>query len=265
MLCLRPLRWRPLAPLLLLVLGCSTASPLEDGGLLRDAVVPDGGTADLGPDSDLGGLPPTNDMGVACDVRVCDPREPSGCGSVSCVLWSAMPACQTADGVSLAGEPCGDVMECAPGLACFLEEGGEGAGVCGAVCCPSSDDDAVCLDEEERCGGSGVLVDGTPTAWGRCVSRRMCDVFAPEEVCAPREGCYIDEEALRTGCRLAGAAEIGDRCEVPEDCAPGLHCSGLTRHCIRICRLEASDCAPGERCVAQAHSPPGTGFCAPDR
>jgi hypothetical protein len=44
--------------------------------------------------------------------------------------------------------------------------------------------------------------------------------------------------------------------------SPGL--PGAQR-CVRICRLEGSECPTAEgRCVAQRHSPEGTGFCTVD-
>ena len=104
------------------------------------------------------------------------------------------------------------------------------------------------------------------TLWGRCLEARSCDVLAPAMSCLPGEGCYIVDALGRTECRVSGTAGAGESCVLPEDCAPGFFCGGLSsRHCIRICRIGQNDCpAPEGRCIAQAHSPTGTGFCSAD-
>ncbi len=116
----------------------------------------------------------------------------------------------------------------------------------------------------ERCAGGDPLVDGTATAWGRCVAVRACDVLAPEGVCAPGEGCYIVSPGGETDCRPAGGVPVGAACEGEADCVPGAFCAGLmARACVRICAVGAGACPSGEgMCRAYPYSPPGTGICS---
>jgi hypothetical protein len=109
-------------------------------------------------------------------------------------------------------------------------------------------------------------VNGTRVSWGECGPPRPCDLFAPEDACAPREGCYLVDLEGRTECRVAGVAGPGEACDAQEDCRGGFFCAGLgERACLRVCRIDADDCPAGEgRCIAQAHSPEGTGFCTED-
>src|SRR5690606_29398114 len=173
--------------------------------------------------------------------------------------WGEASSCEPAAGALAVNAPCESVADCAPGLACFATA--DGGGTCGRICCPSEPD--ACVDGAV-CGGSGVLVDGTATSWGRCSPPQPCDVLDPVASCGDREGCYIVDRAGTTECRVAGSADIGEVCSAQNDCRPGAFC-GLGGRCVRICRLGAGDCPAGEgRCVAQVHSPPGTGFCTAD-
>lgn len=228
------------------------AAPVLDGSGLLDA---GSGRLDAGPSH--------VDAGVSlCQVGACDPLFPGGCGARLCVLWGEASSCEDTPGTYSAGTPCETTMDCAPGLACFRTR--EGGGECGRICCPEAD---ACTDGAV-CGGSGVLVDGTATSWGWCLPPRTCDVLRHDEVCEEREGCYIVDAEGHTECRVAGTGGPGDPCEAQEDCQPGFFCGGIesTRgRCVRICRLGADDCPPAEgRCVAQRHSPDGTGFCTID-
>lgn len=196
----------------------------------------------------------------ACGLG-CDPSGPpgplSGCPiGQSCVLTGEAPLCGGAGRLTV-GSPCDAVDACGPGLACFQASRSTG-GVCAPVCCPRAPDACVA----GRCGGDGVLVDGTATAFGRCLPPRRCDVLAPELACEVREGCYVVDAAGTTECRLAGMRGVNDPCVLPEDCAPGLFCGGLgTRTCLQLCAIDAPRCEAGQRCVAQSYSPAGSGVC----
>ncbi len=246
----------------LVVAGCDSPPPAgPDAMVVRDAALADGsGLLDAGARSDA--APPTPDAGASlCRFDVCDPRSPDGCDEGSCVLWGASSSCEEMPGRYSAGTPCTTPMDCAPGLACFLTEEG---GVCGRVCCPGEE---VACTGDAVCGGSGVLVDGTESSWGRCLPPRSCDVLDPSEDCEPREGCFIVDADGTTQCRVAGAGGPGDACADQEDCQSGFFCGGIgnARRCVRICRIGADECPAEEgRCQAQAHSPPGTGFCTLD-
>lgn len=226
------------------------AALLDASGVL-DSGIParDGSAADAGPPS------------WQCPTAVCDPRSPDGCGDGACVLWGEASSCELEAGSYSAGARCASVMDCAPGLACFATR--EGYGVCGRICCPS--DPAACTDDAV-CGGSGMLIDGSAVPWGRCLPPRTCSLLRPDASCEPREGCYLLDLDGTTECRVAGTGGAGDACRVQEDCQAGFFCGGITsRQCVRICRLGGDDCPTEEgRCVAQAHSPEGTGFCTND-
>lgn len=253
----------PISLMALAMLACDGPIEPMDASVRRDAQVQEGGLLDAGP-------PPVSDASAARDAArdagpplcvwdACDPRAADGCEDASCALWSAEPSCETDRGGLGRDAACTTVSDCAPGLACFLVEG---AGVCGRICCPG--DDAACA-EGSTCGGSGVLIDGTSTSWGRCLDTRRCDVHRPREQCEDREGCYIVDAVGMTECRVAGTAGVGDACAVQEDCMAGLFCGGVgATRCIRICRIGEDDCEVGESCVAQAHTPSGSGLCAID-
>jgi hypothetical protein len=254
--------------LLVVMTGCDGRAPtLPDAQLERDAALVDGGgLLDSGPIVARDASADAGDGGWSwvCPAEVCDPRSPDGCGEGVCVLWSEGASCEVVTGAMSAGAPCATVSDCAPGLACFL--GRDGYGVCGRVCCPS--DELACTDGAV-CGGSGLLVDGTSVPWGQCLPPRRCSVLRPEETCEPREGCYLLDLAGTTECRVAGSGGPGDACRMQEDCQAGFFCGGIagvsTRQCVRICRLGGEACPADEgRCVAQAHSPEGTGFCTLD-
>lgn len=241
------------------ILGCDSehTGHTRDAGFVRDAALIDGGEVLL----DAGGWA-REDAGASadggrnpyCEIGACDPRVPD-CADGSCALWGEASSCEESAGTYPADTPCEDVSDCAPGLACFATP--EGGGVCGRICCPAEPDDCV---GDAVCGGAGVLVDGTETRWGRCLPRRSCDVLAPEEACGEREACYIVDSSGATECRIAGSAGADEPCVVQQDCQSGFFC-GATRRCVRICRL-GDECPPGEgRCVAQHHSPEGTGIC----
>jgi hypothetical protein len=248
--------------------GCdSGASPGPDGSPLRDAALVDGGgLLDGGASGDAGA--PAADAGAAdagpalCVATECDPRSPDGCSEGRCVLWSDAASCELDAGALGPGAECTELGQCAPGLACFRQDG---VGVCGRICCPS--DGSTCA-EDARCGGSGALVDGTETSWGRCLPPRACDLLDPSSACEEREGCYIVDATGTTECRVAGRGDVGASCEEPEDCKAGFFCGGLSpvRRCVRICRIGEDDCPEAEgRCVDPgSHTPEGVGVCTLD-
>jgi hypothetical protein len=224
---------------------------LADGGGLLD-----GGRGDASAASDAG-----IDASRSCDTpEGCDPRSPDGCPSEGrCVLVSATSSCEPTAGSLGPDDSCMYATDCAPGLACFDTPSG---GRCGRICCPG---DETCVDGA-TCGGSGVLIDGTETHWGRCLAPRRCDVLSPSDTCEMREGCYIVDSGGNTECRVAGTGQADSPCAVQEDCESGFFCGGIgATRCVRICRIDAEDCPDDEgRCIAQAHSPAGTGFCTTD-
>lgn len=251
-----------------LVAGCDGHTPHGyDGGPGRDAALVDGGglldaSAPRDAARDAGASATDAGPGGLCWSAACDPRAPDCLDGASCVLWAEASSCVDSPGSYAANAACESVMDCTPGLACFRTS--DGSGVCGRVCCPG--DPAACVDGAV-CGGSGVLVDGTPTSWGRCLPPRSCSLLRPDESCDEREGCYIVDLERTTECRVAGTGGPGDACVAQTDCQAGFFCGGLADalRCVRICRLEANECPSGEgRCIAQRHSPEGTGFCTVD-
>jgi len=252
----------------LVCVACDSGPEMLDGSLMRDAAVSDGGGGFLDAGSVDAALPASDagsiDAGEPlCDALVCDPRESSAsCGGSSCVLWSDAPSCDDATGLLTPGQPCAGVGECGPGLACFLDEAGEG--VCGQVCCPT---DAMGCAAGSSCAGAGVLVDGTPTLWGRCLGLRSCDLLRADVTCEAREGCYLIDSTRMTECRIAGTAAAGEACERQEQCQAGFFCGGIAaaRRCVRLCSVSEEDCPIEEgRCVAQSHTPDGVGLCTVD-
>ena len=92
-------------------------------------------------------------------------------------------------------------------------------------------------------------------------------MHTPSDVCEDREGCYIIDPSGGTECRIAGDATAGQPCRLQEDCEAGFFCGGVgvTKRCVQICRLDTpGDCEEGEACVAQAHTPDGSGLCSVD-
>lgn len=250
-----------LLPLLALVLACpSTPRAMlpEDLGPREDASPSDARTPDFGP-SDAGPVdmgPP--ELPTSCSER-CDPVAQTGCPdeTTTCVLEREIPTCRSG-GELPRGEPCGATDACAPGLACFLDEGG--VGVCGRVCCAFDAEDPACTPDEE-CGGSGRLVDGTSTTFERCRPPTTgCDLLDPEG-CGLGEACYLVAGVTR--CFRAGEAAEGEQCRLPQDCSPQLSCVGFfDTRCRRVCDLAAEVPCPGAGvCTRFAQSPPGTGLC----
>ena len=162
-------------------------------------------------------------------------------------------------GLLEAGSECMASVECAAGLACF--DNGSGRSTCELICCPGDDT----CGPEATCGGSGQLVGGVPTSWGRCLPERRCTVLAAPSACTEREACYVVDAMGTTECRVAGARVSGEACEVPNDCAAGLACVGATaKVCVPLCILGESTCPRSNECVRQAYTPSGIGICVPE-
>lgn len=249
------------ATLVVVALACGDDDASFDAGrdatmadaLVLDAPVGDASDADAGSDAGM-------DSGMPGCAGICDPVEVTCEDDAVCVLAGAVPMCVD-DGVGSLeeGMPCESDAACAPGLACFLKSD---LGVCGRICCPSSDS---CLTGE-RCGGTGILVSGVETGFRECLPPRPCNVLSTD-ACEPMEACYVVSSEGDTDCRRAGDAELGEACIEPNDCAPGLLCAGFFEQtCQRVCELgEEGSCRAGEgMCIAYAQSPPGTGICTPD-
>ncbi len=246
-----------------LVLACTSpprAMPPPDLGPDPDASRPDAETPDFGGDDagpmDLG--PP--DLPTVCSER-CDPVAQTGCPdeTTTCVLQREFPTCRSG-GVLPRGSVCGTTDACAPGLACFFDEGG--VAVCSRVCCALDEEDPACTPDEE-CGGTGLLVDGTQTTFGRCRPPTSgCDVL-DREGCGLGEACYLADGTTR--CFRAGTADEGEPCRLPQDCSPQQSCVGFfSARCRRVCDLAADVPCPGDgACTRFAQSPPGTGLCVP--
>jgi hypothetical protein len=231
-----------------------------DSGMMDSTVIIDDGGMDSALPSDAGVDASTADSAVPSCTGDCDPREGAACGDAGvCALSGEAPVC-TVVGTKAAGASCEAVDDCLPGLGCFMRAGG---GVCAAVCCPG---EATC-PTDERCTGSGILVDGTETEWWSCVGTRTCDVLQPMDACERGEGCYIVSPEGDTDCLRAGAGEAGADCVDQNDCAAGYFCAGVTGGtCARICEIGASTgpraCPDGEgNCQAYPYSPEGTGVC----
>lgn len=262
-------RWHMAGLLLVLAFaspGCGPAS-LSDGSDGGQRAV-DGGVAffdasfyeDGGAQSDSG-LPPMDasmDGGVVSCGGACRPTAVSvDCGADICALTSAEPACVSSVGGLAAGDPCTDPADCGPGLACFKKGA---AGICGVICCAAEGDVGCAMDE--RCGGPGLLVDDTSTNWAECLPRRACDALAGTG-CELGEGCYFTDAGGLTDCREEGAAVEGEACSVPEDCAAGMSCLGLSVSTCRVICDGEEDCSGGQTCVDAAFPGlPGVGHCA---
>lgn len=262
-------RWH-LASLLLAAMlassGCGSASLSGDSDGGSRSV--DGGVAffdasfyDDGGSPGDSGLPPMDgsvDSGAPSCGGACQPTATSvDCGADTCALMSDEPACVSSLGGLAAGDPCTDVADCGLGLACFKKGA---AGICGVVCCAAEGASGCGVDE--RCGGPGVLVDDTPTAWAECLPRRACDALEGTG-CEIGEGCYFVDAAGLSDCREEGAAAEGESCSVPEDCAAGMSCLGLGNSTCRTICDEDEDCGALQTCVDAAFPGlPGVGHCA---
>jgi hypothetical protein len=241
--------------------GCGgDGAALEDAGARPDATVVEVGlTFDDASMSDAGGQAdaPMRDAGWRLCRGACDPVASGGCAGEVCVVRTETAECAPGTGRARRGSPCTDLADCAPGLACFAD--GAGGGVCERVCCPGAGD----CGATATCSGDGVLVDGTTSSWGRCSAPRTCTLLDPTS-CPEREACYVVGASGETACLLTGAALEGEACELPNDCAGGLVCTGaFMRTCAALCVVSTTaDPCPGPAlCARQAYTPEGIGVC----
>jgi len=239
--------------------------PPVDSGVTDSTTIVDGGDMDTSPMADSGSDSMGPDATLPTCSGDCDPRGMAECGADAgvCALAAATPSCEMTVGTKAAGASCEVATDCLPGLACFAHRGG---GVCAEVCCPT---DGACGDDQ-RCTGTGILVDGIETDWWSCVGTRVCDVLDPADMCERGEGCYIVSPEGDTDCLRGGAGESGAACVEQNDCAAGYHCGGVTDlTCARICEIGATSgegaCPPTEgNCQAYPYSPDGSGVCTRD-
>ena len=196
----RALRAAGLLVVLPFVLACAgddgAAPPPDAAG--RDASVVDGALLDAATDA---GVDAGADAGR--DARPpqpcpgpCDPAFGVCADGSACVLNDVEPMCLPG-GALEEDAPCFDNEDCAPGLACFLARAG---GVCRRVCCPRKEGD--CL-EGERCGGTGLLYDGTETAFRSCFGPAPATRSIPTPVSPVRGATSSLPRATRTAARRA--------------------------------------------------------------
>lgn len=250
-----------LAALVLVACGDDDVAPADAGRdrdgtvIVDDAFVPDAAASDAA--SDAGRADAAADAAPAACPGAC--RADMGrCAVGVCVLTAAEPMCATVGGMMPLDSPCETTDQCVAGLACFRDREG---GVCRRICCP---EEPSSCGVEERCGGTGILVDGTATSYGECWPPRPCTLFLAD-MCLAGESCFL-LDAGETDCRVAGTAIVGESCAEANDCEAGLSCVGaFGRTCARVCRLAASDGCPADEgvCRAYADSPEGTGICTP--
>ncbi|MFO0682758.1 MAG: hypothetical protein U0234_11930 [Sandaracinus sp.] len=250
--------------------GCSGTSPSSvDAALARDASVVDstlasdsGATWDA-PSADAS----AEDAGAAFCGGACDPSDARSCAGSSQVCRVDAQGARCVDladaGTAGLGAACSAQADCDPGLACFAQATGA-PGQCLEPCCAAG---APC-GPAQRCRGTAMLADGTTSPWHACLAPMTCDLAGVEHPCGMGEACYVVDDVGATECLIAGSAAPGQPCTIPSDCAPGSVCTGLTaRTCVRVCFLASIEprqgCDDGQRCQAQAYSPPGTGICTP--
>lgn len=203
---------------------------------------------------------------IVCPTEACDP-DSQDCAEGTCTLKDDATVCVPATGTVQEGQSCSGSAQCDVGLACFQTSAGNR---CQRICCPG--DDSFCA-EDEKCGGSGQLVEGSAQlAWGYCTPvRQDCDVFDYQATCELGEACYVVSPEGDTACLRAGTATVGDSCgykgqAIQNVCAPTLVClAGKT--CQRLCGLEVDTehtCGPEEGdCVLSGFTPQDVGLCLP--
>jgi hypothetical protein len=226
-------------------------------GASPDAVEARDGASDAGSDAragaDLGG----DVAGDAGDERVsmpcvapgaCDPFSPTACGAELCAVGlDGNTTCIAGTGALKGpGATCTTRNECADGLDC-VRLGDDPGTTCQRMCPRGS---------IGFCGGELRCTDFIVGCIQYCRPRDLpCDIYAQN--CAdPGKACALSvdgETGVRyTGCRPAGTAARGDRCEAVT-CGKGLLCvrdAGIST-CRQICTGDggALPCqAAGETC-----------------
>ena len=196
----------------------------------------------------------------AADVKaetskpVCNPLQNTGCSDPSLAKCGygddGKPACQKA-GTAKLGEACNNPDDCAEGLCLGCPTG---KNICANFCIS----DASCQP-----GQSCNQITGQKF--------KACDWCSYESCKVELANCKNASQACYTGtgngavCLDAGTAAKGDLCSVPNDCAPGLTCTGAGTIAKGVCR---AICSPGAKLACD---PPtqkcenvdgsGYGFC----
>jgi hypothetical protein len=267
----RGANWRGRILLAVLLSACGVMDVPADAGFdgptrdvqILDGTMNDGASDGFVPDVVVDALPDAGPVG--CTTEDCDPTAAASCTLGACALAGTAPACFDAIGDAVAGASCSSSLECGRGLACFLTRGG---GQCREVCCPAGRLDAPApCPGEDRCTGTGVLVDNTPTDWRSCVTARECNVLSPTDACDPGEGCYVVTPTGGTDCLSAGRVAAGAACRGVNECEPGFFCAGPTGEstCVRLCDPShgAAACPESEgTCRRWGHIPDNAGLCS---
>jgi hypothetical protein len=230
--------------------GVSGDAALETAGEVPSGSVDarvDGTAGDSvdGTGTDGGGEP----VSMPCMAAgACDPFDPTSCGAKLCAVGgdgntSCITAAATLKGL---GATCTTREQCAGGLDCVII-GADPAATCQRMCPRGS---------IGFCGGEYRCTSLLAGCVQYCRLRDVpCDIYA-QDCAAAGTACSlsVDSEtgARYTGCRSAGTAARGDRCETAT-CGKGLLCvrEGSVSTCRQICTGDggAAPClAAGETC-----------------
>ena len=156
-------------------------------------------------------------------------------------------------GVYGIGEPCGSSTACEEGMACFALTGEPGE-TCHAFCIDDSD----CPDNRKCDQTVNFSSGGGEAAQAKFCSDVVtgCDAFSETNDCGDTMACYLDKKV--TKCMEAGALPLGEFCDAPNDCAPGLHCLVV---CTEICGVTdaplCTNCGGTPYKVTTTDEPPG--------
>ncbi len=218
-----------------------------------------------------GGIEEPPDGEALCPPGDCNYQTAEGCQAEEACLpmprgdtLEIEPTCVAA-GSGRAGDSCEDgavPSDCAPGYFCA-------GGTCRQLCC--GNDWSAC-DGQTSCFRPLLIrleseqesVD-VPAGVSLCFPTGTCDVLDPDSCDGePRRTCKIVDPTGAVACVRAGDGVVGDPCDAPEICGPGLSCVGET--CVRLCRAEAcgEPSCPEEEgvCVHLDRHPPGVGECS---
>jgi hypothetical protein len=195
---------------------------------------------------DAGGEP----VSMSCVAAgACDPFDPTSCGAKVCAIGlDGNTTCVT--GVASPkglGTACASRAECAGGLDC-VSIGADPTTRCTRMCPRGS---------IGFCGGESRCTSFIAGCIQYCQLRDPpCDIYA-QDCAGAGLACSLSVDgetgARYTGCRPAGTAARGDRCDQGATCGKGLLCvrEGAVSTCRQICTGDggASPClAVGETC-----------------
>jgi len=199
---------------------------------------------------------------ISMSVRACL----SACSLCLGVLLGILSASSCAGDVPapVAGDPCEDILDCAPtaqlacsGGACSrIECQRSSACPVGAACVQGICGLPVC-QEDADCGSGAGCFEGDCVE-GLCEGREDCGAGqvcrgTPPLCSAPLEACEANEECpLGEACKLPLARCVA-ACDVGQSCPPGTWCDG------ELCRSECTDngdCDLGEGCADGRCQPP---------